>query len=124
MLATAAPTAADYAHEGSQPQPINWTGCYVGINGGGAAPAANFTQRVDPGEPTSWSILRIWPQSTHLAPDRRHNDLGFIGGGQAGCNLQIGLFVAGIEGDWDYFRSTPSFNNPNGTRDRWRHRLR
>ena len=43
------------------------------------------------------------------------NDLGFIGGGQAGCNLQTGAFVAGIEGDWDYFGSNPTFSNPNGT---------
>ncbi len=28
---------------------FNWTGCYVGINGGGAAAGSNFTSRVDPG---------------------------------------------------------------------------
>jgi outer membrane immunogenic protein len=90
---------------------FNWTGCYIGVNGGGAASGSDFTSRVDPG--------------THLvAPDDlaiagatgtgSANDAGFIGGGQVGCNLQTGAFVFGVEGDWDYFRSNPTFTSPNG----------
>jgi outer membrane immunogenic protein len=90
---------------------FNWTGCYVGINGGGAASGSDFTSRVDPGthlvDPGDLAIAGA--TGTGSA-----NDAGFIGGGQVGCNLQSGGFAFGIEGDWDYFKSTPTFTNPNG----------
>ena len=90
---------------------FNWTGCYVGINGGGAASGSDFTSRVDPGthlvDPGDLVIAAA--TGTGSA-----NDAGFIGGGQVGCNLQSGAFVVGVEGDWDYFRSNPTFTSPNG----------
>ena len=90
---------------------FNWTGCYVGINGGGAAAGSNFTSRVDPGthlvDPGDLVIAAATGSGSA-------NDIGFIGGGQLGCNLQSGAFVFGVEGDWDYFRSNPTFTSPNG----------
>jgi outer membrane immunogenic protein len=90
---------------------FDWTGCYVGVNGGGAASGSNFTSRVDPGthlvDPGDLAIAGA--TGTGSA-----NDAGFIGGGQVGCNLQTGAFVVGVEGDWDYFRSNPTFTSPNG----------
>jgi outer membrane immunogenic protein len=91
---------------------FNWTGCYVGINGGGAAGGSSFASVVDRGthlvDPADLATANAFGTGSA-------NDLGFIGGGQAGCNFQTGGFVVGIEGDWDYFGSKPTFNNPNGT---------
>jgi outer membrane immunogenic protein len=54
----------------------NWTGCYVGVNGGGF-----WAQRDDFGD---------------------HTASGGLGGLQAGCNYQISQWVVGIQGDWDW----------------------
>src|ERR1700687_3351903 len=82
-VATALTTGAAMAGDVSVPfkvAPIaapayNWTGCYLGINGGGAffrdALAAGISD-------------------------------GGIFGGQAGCNYQIGHFVIGVEGEGDW----------------------
>jgi outer membrane immunogenic protein len=115
-----APIFAGAAAAADMPMPMkaaaaapvfNWTGCYVGINGGGAASGSNFVSRVDPGthlvDPADLAIAGA--TGTGSA-----NDAGFIGGGQVGCNLQSGGFAFGIEGDWDYLRSTPTFTSPNG----------
>jgi outer membrane immunogenic protein len=97
------------------PAPVfNWTGCYVGINGGAAAGGSSFTSVVDPGGANPHLVDPADLATASAYGSGSANDLGFIGGGQAGCNLQTGAFVVGIEGDWDYFRSTPTFSNPNG----------
>ena len=60
------------------PAPIyNWTGCYVGVNIGGA-----------------WGTLDVTDVNTHasVAP---HNS-GFAGGGQIGCDYQMSQWVVGI----------------------------
>ena len=114
MLAGAA-TAADMpakAAAAAAAPAFNWTGCYVGINGGAAASGSSFTSAVDPGshltDPADLATVSAFGSGSA-------NDVGFLGGGQAGCNLQTGAFVVGIEGDWDYFGSKPTFNNLNGT---------
>jgi outer membrane immunogenic protein len=96
-----APTAPAY----------NWTGCYVGLNGGGAAGGSNFTSGVDAG-----SHLTA-PSDLALAGGigtGSANDSNFIAGGQIGCNLQTGALVFGLEGDWDYFQTNATFTS-NGT---------
>ena len=35
----------------------------------------------------------------------------WLAGGQAGCNLQFGDFVVGLEGDFEHFNSAPQFAN-------------
>ncbi len=110
---TGAATAADMPLKAAPAAAaFSWTGCYVGVNGGGAASGSSFTSVVDPGthlvDPADLATASGFGTGSA-------NDLGFIGGGQAGCNLQTGSFVVGIEGDWDYFGSKPTFNNPNGT---------
>lgn len=57
------------------PPIFSWTGLYVGVNGGwgGSSNGGNF------GSPT-----------------------GGLVGGTIGYNYQIGQFVAGLEGDWDW----------------------
>jgi outer membrane immunogenic protein len=110
LLAGAA-AAADMPMKAAAAHVFNWTGCYVGLNGGGASGGSNFTSRVDPG---THLVDPIDLATVNVLGTGSANDLGFIGGGQAGCNLQNGAFVVGVEGDWDYFGSKSTFSNPNG----------
>ena len=57
----------------------NWTGFYLGINAGGAWGRSDFEF---PGLPTG-----------------NFNTSGWLAGGTAGYNYQIGNFVVGVEGD-------------------------
>src|ERR1700690_4329971 len=67
----------------------NWTGFYVGIEGGGA-----------------------WGSSTHdfnpLGTHSSFNVSGGLFGGTAGYNYQMGNFLAGIEGDLSWASSNGS----------------
>ncbi|MBV9533675.1 MAG: porin family protein [Bradyrhizobium sp.] len=103
--------AADMPTKAAQPSLYQWSGCYVGANIGGGASGSNFDTAIDPG--------------THLFdPDRAvvaasgsgsHGGDGLLAGAQVGCNLQSGLLVAGLEGDFDYFHSNPWFSNNTNT---------
>ena len=77
-----ASSAADLApiYRGPPPIAYNWTGCYIGAQGGGGAQFDSFTGKDGTGE--------------------------FLGG-QGGCNFQINNFVVGIEGEgvWSDIRS-------------------
>jgi len=89
----------------------NWSGCYVGVNGGGSESGSDFTTIVGSG--------------THLAPADialveeggigSANGPGWGGGGQVGCNWQSDTIVYGLEGDFDYFRNNPQFINGTAT---------
>jgi outer membrane immunogenic protein len=76
-------TAADLARRPvyAPPPPViayfTWTGCYVGGNVGGL-----------------WAN-RDWDLGSNTAS-------GLIGGLQAGCNYQVGGWVFGIQGDYDW----------------------
>src|SRR5271166_4937042 len=77
----------------------NWTGCYVGANGGGL-----------------W-VRKDWRFTTTQAFVGSHNADGALGGAQVGCNYQIDHFVFGIQGDYDWANasgSSPDLTN-NGT---------
>jgi outer membrane immunogenic protein len=80
----AAPVAAFY----------NWTGCYVGANGGG------FWARRD------WSDPRFGRGD--LGDETAS---GGLGGVQAGCNYQVAHWVFGLQGDWDWVSATDSSAN-------------
>lgn len=65
------------------PPAYNWTGCYIGANvGRGFA----FEEYNDP--------LAV-PPEVFLGS---HTAEGFIGGGQAGCDYQVGQFIFGFQG--------------------------
>jgi len=66
----------------------NWSGVYLGINGGWGFGTAKWTIPVQPAFPTGSS--------------GDFNDNGGVVGGTAGVNWQTGGFVFGAEGDWDY----------------------
>jgi outer membrane immunogenic protein len=61
----------------------NWTGFYIGVNGGGAFGNSNWT---DPA----------------LAPTGNFSVSGFLIGGTVGANYQMGSWVFGVEGDGDW----------------------
>jgi outer membrane immunogenic protein len=110
-LPSTAADAADMPVKAPAARTYNWGGCYIGVNGGGAASGSDFTSAVGNG--------------THLAPadaalvstggTGSANSPNFLGGGQAGCNWQSGTYVYGLEGDVDYFRSNPQFINGTAT---------
>jgi outer membrane immunogenic protein len=57
------------------PSALSWTGCYAGVQGGGAL-----------------------EDDSYAGSYNGANGLGALAGGQAGCNYQTGSFVFGIEG--------------------------
>ena len=61
----------------------NWTGFYIGANGGGAFGNSNWTDPID-------------------GPTGNFTVDGFLFGGTVGANYQMGAFVLGIEGDADW----------------------
>jgi outer membrane immunogenic protein len=79
----------------------SWTGCYVGGHAGYglAASSSNYA----------------YPNSSTIAGDGFYatgeyihdfSNKGFAGGGQIGCQLQRGMFLWGLEGDWTSFSNT------------------
>jgi outer membrane immunogenic protein len=90
MLVLAGPIAAPAADLAtpSYPAPLpavayNWTGIYIGINGGYGAGNSN------------WSDGLVGTTGSFTTS-------GFLIGGTLGVNYQIGQFVYGIEGDGDW----------------------
>jgi outer membrane immunogenic protein len=73
---------------------FSWTGCYIGVQGGGAAMRDNFDSRETNSE---------------------KNGTGGIAGGQVGCNYQDGNWVFGVEGEgyWSGIKSRSSFASQN-----------
>jgi len=100
-MSTKAPVAPTY----------QWTGCYVGLNGGGGAIGTNFQTTVNPG-----TYLGV-ADAAEVSNDGTgsHDNSNFIGGGQVGCNWQSGTVVAGLEGDFDYFPGNSGFGNNTDT---------
>jgi outer membrane immunogenic protein len=96
------------------PVPVySWTGCYIGVEGGGA-----------------------WGRSRHISGDpglvgvditNNYNVSGWLVGGEAGCNYQTDRWVFGVEGDWSWTDKRGSANNIapfnttsiSGTKEKW-----
>jgi outer membrane immunogenic protein len=89
--AVATASAADMAVKARPLPPVpvySWTGCYIGVQGGGkwGTNRVNYEQ----------NVLAIAP-GTRAAADYDNN--GWLVGGTVGCNYQTGNWVFGIEGD-------------------------
>ncbi len=108
--ATAA-MAADMPSKAPQTPPYQWSGCYVGINGGAGASASNFNTNVGAGT----YLTDPDPATVNADGGGSANDTRAIGGGQVGCNWQTNTVVFGLEGDFDYFRSNANFYNNTDT---------
>lgn len=98
--------AADMAVKAPRPAPVlfTWTGCYVGVNAGGAWARSDREARLSP------TATAPNPLAVQNAQNYRFEPTGFTGGGQIGCNYQSGNFVFGIEGDIDYLGLRSSRN--------------
>jgi outer membrane immunogenic protein len=96
--ALAADLAIPYADKPDPPAAFNWSGFYVGAEGGGAWGSHSFLHL--PGDPQagvdSGSALR-----------------GGIIGGNAGFNYQLGNWVYGLEGDLSWANASGSAACPN-----------
>jgi len=70
----------------------SWTGCYLGANGGGGA--------------VETSVSAATSKSTNFGD--LNNRFGWMGGGQVGCDYQVGAWVIGARGlfDWGELHST------------------
>jgi outer membrane immunogenic protein len=78
------------------PAPIpvaTWSGCYIGGHAGGARGHYNDLVRFDDVNIPGGTLPEFLLASTY-------HTQGFAGGGQGGCQLQRGLVVFGLEGDW------------------------
>jgi outer membrane immunogenic protein len=87
---------------------FTWTGCYIGVNAGGAWPKSEVTYTQGGAYLTTFD-----PADVAFAESLGSSTLtprGFIGGGQAGCNYQASAFVLGIETDVNYLHAKGSFN--------------
>jgi outer membrane immunogenic protein len=94
-----------------------WTGCYIGGNAGGgwARNSATWTGVTEGGTAFATGAATVVP----AASNGDYNGTGFVGGGQIGCNYQIGAFVLGAEADAQYTgikgsRAAVSLGNTNG----------
>jgi len=108
-LAGSSAFAADFALKAPAPVYYNWSGCYVGANGGGAWDSMNFT--IGNNNPayfgaafSSGATPGTYSESTH----------GGIAGAQAGCNWQptATAYVVGfeIDADWANLKNSQTVN--------------
>jgi outer membrane immunogenic protein len=111
VILPTATRAADMSTKAPVTPTYSWSGCYVGINVGAGGAGSDFSTTVGNG-------THLLPVDTALVSNDATgsaNATGFLGGGQTGCNWQSGLIVYGLEGDFDYFHSRPSFANNTNT---------
>jgi len=111
MAGITAVQAADLPVKAPVVPSYNWGGCYVGLNAGAGGAGSDFTSTVGNGTHLLPADVALVSNSGTGSTDAT----GFLGGGQAGCNWQSGLIVYGLEGDFDYFHSQPSFSNNTNT---------
>jgi outer membrane immunogenic protein len=79
------------------PPPFNWTGCYAGIEGGGAW---GQSQQIAATAPNPANVGRPITNSFNVA--------GGIAGGTLGCNYQISNVVLGVEDDMSWTNKSGS----------------
>jgi outer membrane immunogenic protein len=93
-ISTVAASAADLpVYTKAPPLPVvaySWTGCYLGVNGGGLWARKRWTNN----DPLTGPLF-----GTDITD---HTASGGIVGGQVGCDYQAGRWVFGIQGDGDW----------------------
>jgi outer membrane immunogenic protein len=96
LTATGHVVAADLPTP-SPPPPLpaiyNWTGVYVGLNGGWGDGISNWTNNLS-------STIGVTGETGGFSVS------GYLAGGTVGVNYQIGSWVYGIEGDFDWTHLT------------------
>ena len=115
-LAAAPAMAADMPVKYVRPAPppvFSWTGCYIGVHVGAGWQVSNFTG----GNVVTDTLIPSAPAESGV---------GWLGGAQAGCNVQWQMFVIGLEGEvWGstlydrFFNQFGSFTAEANSRNRW-----
>ncbi len=94
------------------PVPVwSWSGCYVGVNGGGTR--AQNRADLSPGglylappgatpPPNAAGTGDFAADIAALSHSYEMANNGWEAGGQVGCNAQWGMAVVGVEGDWQW----------------------
>ena len=95
-LAADLPVKAPVYRAAAEPL-FSWSGFYVGLNAGGERSTADIV--LVPG--SSFTAANIAFLSANGSLELR--DTSFTGGAQAGANVQSGIAVFGLEGDFNYF---------------------
>src|SRR5262249_47241525 len=99
------------------PAYTNWSGCHAGAVAGVAYGSSNRT-----------SVFNTTVPGSAGLPITNNFDLsGFTGGGDLGCDWQVGAWVFGVEGDWSADNKSgqafglPPFNQLriHETQERW-----
>jgi outer membrane immunogenic protein len=96
--------AADMPLKAPPPIPVfSWTGCYIGIQGGyGTGTSRHTSAGAWNGVPNGTAGIDI---------TNRFNVYGGVGGGEIGCNYQVGAWVWGIELDGSAFAKDGQSND-------------
>jgi outer membrane immunogenic protein len=89
--------------------PFSWTGFYIGGNAGWVESTGNNI--TDTGTDTGASGLGSALAAGGIPSTINLPYNGFIGGGQAGYNWQAGMWLFGIEADFDAVSAKASFNS-------------
>jgi outer membrane immunogenic protein len=76
----------------------SWTGCYVGINGGGSWKKTDYAIGHNNAGFFGPAFAAGATPSAYDIDDMS----GGVAGGQVGCNYQTGALVFGVEADWDW----------------------
>src|SRR5882757_404693 len=90
------------------PPPVyiySWTGCYVGGNGGGMWVHKDYSL-------TGVGLAGFNGFNFPAINFGGHDASTGIGGIQGGCNYQVGGWVFGIQGDYDWARANGSHADP------------
>jgi outer membrane immunogenic protein len=87
------------------PAPVaayDWSGCYVGGNGGLIDGGDRFDLTPSGAFDSPANVFSIPANRAPLLSSYRPRDAGFTGGVQIGCNRQYGSFVLGVEADLNF----------------------
>jgi outer membrane immunogenic protein len=100
--------AADMTVKAPPPAPApvnNWTGFYIGVNGGGV------WGRTDPGYVNNTGFVSSIANQLQQAEGPNFNNSGGLAGGQIGYLAEFGKLVMGLEASFDWMKADGS----NGT---------
>jgi outer membrane immunogenic protein len=89
--------------------PFSWEGCYLGVNAGWATQRLDNTLSVTNGAVPFFFLAADLPIISASGTVGLQSN-GFTGGVQGGCNIEIGRFVGGFEGDWNYLQRDDQFS--------------